>query len=527
MLPEPVRRSGGVLAGVTAAAGPVSDRRAVARGSRLLQTGVAGLCVSLILPQFLPGVSSSYLSAVAIACVAALLVANTEDPAERSTSLNLFVWALLCRVLAVTACYALGVREGGPFLGPDSTTYFTRGGELAASAFHLGMHPMLAYGSYDVSHYYLFAATVRYLHADLFGLQVMNGCLIALAAPLVYGIARTILPSSALVLGLAVALHPSLVAISSIDLLKDPSIILATVLLVWVIVRLTLERKVHALAAYFAVGVVAAVYLRTGRFYSFAYLELAFVVTVAIMALLRTTVFQRTAGAVLVVGIFLIGEVVPARAAWPPSPVMVASAVSYVLDTPAMSRYAAGFFDRLRLPSKGGGIAGDHDPVMVPVHVGPKSGRFAIVGSVVSVLANLFRRLYGPFVWILPDDWHFRVLQAGDFLLFPGMLVWYGLLPVIAVGLGATAWRILKRSEKRFGVVFLWLFAAVYFAQYLMINLSYRQRDVMLPVLLIFAAVGAPYLARFAWWRTWYTGYWIALILIASVHILARTFMSA
>ena len=524
-MPESIRRPASVLSGVAAdgAAAP----RVVAHQSRLLQTGLAGLSVALLLPQFLPGVTSSYLLVIAVAAGAALLIAGTEDAAHRGTSLNLFVWALVCRCLAVTACYALGVREGGPFLGPDSTTYFTQGRELAASAFHLDMHPVIVFGSYDVSHYYLFAGAIRYLHTDLFALQVMNCAMIALAAPLMYGIARITLPSAALVLGLAVALHPSLIALSAVDLLKDPSIIFGTVLLVWVIVRLTVERRPHAMVLYALAGLVAALYLRSGRFYSFAYLEFAFMATVVFLRLLRVPMFQRATAAVLVAGVFLTGEVVLARASWPPSPIMVASTVSYVLDTPAMSQYAAGLFDRVRISSKPTTIAGDHDPVMVPVHFGPQSGRFAIVGSIVSSFANLFRRLYGPFVWILPNDWRFKVLQAGDFLLFPGMLVWYGLLPVIVVGLGATGWRIVTRTETRFGVVFLWFFSAIYFAQYLLINLSYRQRDVMLPVLLFFACVGAPYLARMARWRAWYASYWIALALIASVHILARALMSA
>ena len=526
MGPESIRRPATVLPGV-AADGAVRAR-VVVHHSRLLQMGLAGLAVALLLPQFLPGVTSSYLLVVAVAAGAALLIAATEDAAHRATSLNLFIWALLARCLAVTACYALGVREGGPFLGPDSTTYFTKGGELAASAFHLDMHPVIVFGSYDVSHYYLFAAAIRYLHTDLFGLQVMNCAMIALAAPLMFGIARIMLPSAALVLGLAVALHPSLIALAAVDLLKDPSIIFGTVLLVWVIVRLTVERRPYAMGLYALAGLVAALYLRSGRFYSFAYLEFAFIATVVFLRLLRVPMFQRATAAVLVAAVFLTGEVVLARASWPPSAIMVASNVSYVLDTPAMSHYAAGLFDRVRIASKSTKMmAGDHDPIMVPVHLGPQSGRFAIAGTIVSSFANLFRRLYGPFVWILPNDWHFRVLQAGDYLLFPGMLVWYGLLPVIVVGLGATGWRIVTRTETRFGVVFLWFFSAVYFAQYLLINLSYRQRDVMLPVLLFFACVGAPYLARMARWRTWYASYWIALALIASVHILARALMSA
>lgn len=173
------------------------------------------------------------------------------------------------------------------------------------------------------------------------------------------------------------------------------------------------------------------------------------------------------------------------------------------------------------------GPAGDKGPIMVPVHIGPESGPFALVGTALSFGANVFRRLYGPFVWILPEDWHFKALQAGDYLLYPGMLVWYGLLPLIVVGLGATAGRIAARTETRFGVVFLWCFTAIYFAQYLVINLSYRQRDVMLPVLLFFAYLGLPDATHLARWRSRYVGYWLVLALLAGGHLLVRAFLRA
>jgi hypothetical protein len=511
------------------AAGRDRGVRAVSGRSRLLQSGIGGLCLVLLLPQFLPGVNSSYLASAAIVCACGLLLAITEGEEQTSTSLTLFVWALLCRALAVTVCYALGVREGGPFLGPDSSTYFAKGAELAASNFHLDVHPVVEFGSWDVAQYYLFGGAIRYLHTDLFGLQMMNCGLIALAAPLVYGIARVMLPSAALAVGLAVALHPSLIALPAVDLLKDPSIIFGTALLIWVIVRLTREENPYALLPYFAAGLVAAVYLRMGRFYSFAYIELAFLAAVAFMMLRRTSIFKRGLAAVLVVTLFVVAEVLPARARWPLSPLMVASAVTYTLGTPEMSKYAAGLFDRLRISSGRlrPGIDREKGPIMVPVHIGPETGPFAVVGTIVSSLANLFRRLYGPFVWILPPDWHFKSLQAGDYLLYPGMLVWYGLLPFVVFGLTVTGWQIVKRKETRFGVVFLWCFTAVYFAQYLTINLSYRQRDVMLPVLLFFAFISLPHLMRLTRWKTWYASYWLALGLLAGTHLLVRAFLRA
>ena len=108
--------------------------------------GLAGLAVALLLPQFLPGVTSSYLLVVAVAAGAALLIAGTEDAAHRGTSLNLFVWALLCPVPGRDGLLRARGTGGRPVPGPDSTTYFTKGGELAASAFHLDMHPVLVFG---------------------------------------------------------------------------------------------------------------------------------------------------------------------------------------------------------------------------------------------------------------------------------------------------------------------------------------------------------------------------------------------
>jgi hypothetical protein len=529
LAPDGVAPAAGIPLGDPSAKSAGRAPDAAGRSARRLRTGAIGLAASLLLPQLLPGVNASYLIVAILACACASAIAWTEDPDHRLTSLNVFVWAMLVRVIAVTLCTSLGLREGGPFLGPDSTTYYRQSAWLASVAFHLDALPVVYFGSYDVSHYYLFATATRYLHTDLFGLQVMNCAMTALTASLVYGLARLVLPSWALALGLAVAFHPSLIAMSVVDLLKDPSIILGTVLIVWVIVRLTVEQTVSALPLYLIVGVAAALYVRTGRFYSFAYLEMAFVAAVLFMWLVRRKVFARPLAAVVVVIMFISAEVLPTYLAWPPSPIMVASNVSYVLDTPQMSQYAMGLFDRLkptRLPN-GLGLGGEGGPRMTSVHVGPTTGPLAIVGSLASFLANLVRRLYGPFVWILPSDWRFRALQAGDYLLYPGMLVWYGLLPLIGIGLCGTGWALLRRKETRFALVFLWFFATVYFAQYLAINLSYRQRDVMLPVLLVFACVGVPLLRQWPRWRAWYAGYAVVLVLVAVSHLMLRAFLHA
>lgn len=489
------------------------------RRPAVLVTGGAALACSLLALQLLPGVNASYLLIVAALCIFAGLVARSEGPEYWRASLNLFVWAMLVRIIAAAACHVLGVREGGPFLGPDSTTYYRMSGDLAANALRLEAHPVTHFGSYDVAHYYLFAAAIRYFHADLFGLQVMNCALAAFAAPLMFGVGRVVLPSAAAVIGVAVALHPSLIMLSAVDLLKDSSIVFGTTLVVWALVRLTRETSPSAMVLYFLAGLLGALYLRTGRFYTFAYLEGAFIATVALMALVRTSVFQRRLALALAVALFAVTEVVPARMSWPPAPVMVGTMVSYALGAPGLSHYALGFFDYVELSDSQRRTSAEQPP---PSRVADSR---SLVSYGITFAANLFRRLYGPFVWILPPDWRFRSLQAGDYLLYPGMLLWYGLIPFFLVGIATTAGRIITRAERRFGVIFLSLFTAVYFGQYLTINLSYRQRDVMLPILLVFACIGAGWVIRHRNWRRYYVGYWVALLVLAQLHLLGRALL--
>ena len=102
------------------------------------------------------------------------------------------------------------------------------------------------------------------------------------------------------------------------------------------------------------------------------------------------------------------------------------------------------------------------------------------------------------------------------------MIVWYAQLPLILVGIGVAGWGVITRREVRFAIVFLLLFTAVYFGQYLLINVSYRQRDVMQPLLLLFAYVGLSSAGSLRHWQRWYTGYWLLLAATAGTHLVAR-----
>jgi hypothetical protein len=204
--------------------------------------------------------------------------------------------------------------------------------------------------------------------------------------------------------------------------------------------------------------------------------------------------------------IFVIGESLPMRAEWPPSPVMVTAMVKYTLGTPDLFFYSPGLLSKVRL--RNGEAVED------------RGG-----GGLVAFAANLFRRMYGPFVWILPSKWNFRALQSAEFFLYPGTLLWYALIPFILVGIGVAGWRIATRREVEFAIVFLWLFTAMYFFQYLLINLSYRQRDVMQPLLLVFAFIGLTAARSLQHWPRWYAGYWILLAVIAGTHLGVRAFL--
>jgi hypothetical protein len=479
------------------------QRMSPPRPGSLLSVGLAGLALTLLLVPTLNIANYSYLLITGLSLVVGLLIVRLDEPSDRPYSAALFVCALALRVMAVTLFHYLAAREGGPFLGPDSMKYWSGSSELASRGLHLDELPQIYFGSFDVGHYYLFALAIRLAGADLFGLQVVNSAMSALAVPFLFGAARIALPRAALLVAAAIALGPSLLPLSSVDLLKDASVLCATVALIWSVLRLTRETRLWRMAVVAGIGLIAAIYLHTARFYSFAYLELAFVgAFVFVFLVARVRVFERTAALVLACAMFVAGEVVPARANWPPSGVMVATTVSYTLGTPSLRYYASGLFDRVR-----------HREAASVESTGTGFGGFTV---------NLFRRMYGPFVWILPPEWSFRALQSAEFFMYPGMLVWYALIPLVFGGIATTGWGIMRRRELRFPVVFLWIFTAVYFAQYCLINLSYRQREVMLPLLLLFAYVGFTAIAPVRNWKRWYAAYWALLVATAVAHLTVR-----
>lgn len=472
--------------------------------------GLGGLLVCTGAALATVHANASFVLVLAAALALAGAIAGAEERGHRAFSFNLFLWAFVARLLFVTLCYVAASREGGPFLGPDATEYFNGSVELAARALHLPEYAVIFFGSYDVGQYYLFAAVIRYAHADLFALQVMNGAFTALAAPLAYAVARTVVPRWAGAVGVAVAFSPSLMGLSAIDLLKDPSLVFAILAFVWLLLRLrTAEHRIAAVA-FAAAGACVALYLRTSRFYVFAYLEAAVVMTMFVLWRARVRAFARPLALALAVCIFAVAEIAPTRELWPTSPVMFFAMTSHTLNTAGMRWSAIGFLQR-RVP----GVARL-----------PQAPEQAAHHGLVMLAVDMGRRVFGPFPWIVPETWTFAALQQGQYYLFPGMLIWYALLPFTALGFAISAAAILRGTEQRFAVILLSSFAALYFAQYLLINLSFRQREAGMPILLMFAAQG---IERYApEWRhppRWYRRYWLVIVAVAVLHLTVRAIL--
>lgn len=488
---------------------PPTTRSAAERWSAgTLPAAIATSGVGLVVAVFLPVDKGPFLRVGGIGVIAALALCVFEPRESRRVFLSVFFWAFAARLILLDALLSLSAHVGGPFLGPDGTSYWFGAQELAASAFHLPAHPTTVFGSLDVAHYYLFAAAIRFLGADLYGLQLINCFATALVAPLVFAIARRVIPEWAGLISLAIAFYPSMIVLSAADLLKDPTIILATVAFARAVVNL--DGPLARTVAMIALATVALLYLRTARGYIVFHIEFAATATFVYCVVPNRWASVGARRTLLVLAIFAAGEALPMAAGWPSSPSIFVGQVRHTLGTPRMREADLGLLRPWR--ARGGSP------------LSPEENASARGGSPLSP-ANLFRKMFGPFVWILPDHWNVERILRADYLLYPGMLVWYALLPLCFAGLilAAIGWAVAPRLP--IALLPFWIVLITYGGQYLAINLSYRQREAMFPFLVMFAAIGIARLRDAQWARAAYAAYWAVLVAVAVVHLAVRTHM--
>jgi len=510
------------LSPASAAAAPPSRWAALA-----VTWSVVVLLVLLPLPILL-GEGAGHLAVVAAFAAVTALLARVEVGAARRTFVQLAVIGLAVRGVVLLAVASLEAAGDVVVLGPDGLRFLRGAQAILAAGFALPRPSYEEFASYDTAHMYLFAGIIGYLGPSLLNLHAVNCALTALLGPLTFGWARLVAPRAALPAGLLLTLYPSITYLAAVDLWKDPSVITVTILSLWAMAHI-----VHGNLGRWPMVALAAVaagslwYVHTSRFYVLWYLEVGLAV-MTLVGLARGWTVRRTA-VVAMVGVVMAAEAGPMLAGWPASPVLFVASVAQATEEPSLRAFTAGLLDRVprndaarpdraTLETIDLGLQGEKNVLQVDIETASAApGRFGPAGSAI----QMARRVWGPFVWIPPPSFTPRAILGGDYLFYPGMVFWYVLLPGMFVGLAVTGWELVRgRTPFILGVA--WVFSVLYGAQFLVVNLSYRQREALFPVLVIFAWLGFEHVRHRPWARKAYAAYWIALVSVAATHTALR-----
>jgi hypothetical protein len=495
---------------------------------------VALLCVAPVILGWTP-LPSLLLPAASAAAAAAF--SRIEDVEGRRWFFRIWAAAMIARWTGLLLMIVAQLRAGAIVLGPDGTQYLQRGVGLAEAGLTLPSAPLASFGTYDVGAYYLFALVISWFGDGLWTLQTANATLGALTAPLAYSLVRQVLPSRAVAVGLLVALDPISVVLAVNDLLKDPAVMLATVVAVWALAHLMHgARSTTPRAAMVGIAALALLFLHVSRSYVQFFLLVGFsaawIWTALVMRRARPT--PRQAGAVLAA--FAIAEIALLPLGWPVSGYQTWRGARGVIEAVPVASAPApagqGPSPAIRVHETAVPSSAPRDVDRTKSFRPPQLNALQVETSEYRAyepapgsggrVVSLIRKTLGPYVWILPPDWSARTLLGGDYVLYPGMLLLYALLPFVMTGLAVTLWRLVAgRSTVYLGG--LALFSAAYLLLYTVVNLSYRQRTAIFPVLALFAAVGWETLRLIPRWRLGYAAYWLALAALAAAHLVARS----
>lgn len=543
------------------------SRAAAARGSspgegttrRAWLWGPA-LVVLWVLPVVLSWADSWSLVLPLVGAAVAYGLSRLEDLEGRRRFLELWALGIGLKWAALIGMVAAQRHVGAVLLGPDGALYLGRGIELAAAGLVLPESPIALYGTHDVGPYYLFAAVITLFGNSLLTLQTFNATLSAFIAPLMYSWVRVIVPRHALAVGLVLAVYPTATFMAVADLLKDPAVSVATVLAVWGAVHLLhgTSTGVVRLATFTVALATALGFLHVSRFYTLFFLLTGVVVAVVVAKRRRMDWPVSARGLAVVSAAFLLAELAFVPLGWPTSAEQMWQTTRSVLGTRVDGQNAnrADGVDTVshavraredRLPTldsslrfaqqtaRPASVFTDATPEQEAARRGRASGSARALRVETEEYRSLpppagfqgratalVRKTLGPYVWILPPDYSVRTLLAGDYILYPGMLFWYVLWPCMFVGLGHAGWQFVRgRAPLMIGSLV--VFTSAYLALYLVINLSYRQRDAIFPFLLVFAVMGIDVVARRRVLRWAYVLYWLALVALAAAHLLVRS----
>ncbi len=489
------------------------------------------LLLTLPIPALL-GKGTSYFGIVAAIALVMAAIVLSEEPKHRRILAQLSAIAFAWRWVLLLGFGALEESAATVVLGPDGYGYFQAAAEIVDQGFVLPRPSYEYFATFDTAHMYVFAMVVRLFGASLFVLHVFNTAISTLIAPLTYAWVMRVAPACALPSALLVTAFTSITYFAAVDLLKDPSVITALTLAIWALGRLCSgQLSMARLAALGLTATASLAYIHTSRSYPLFYLEAGVLVTGVALALRRRLPPPRATVAVLTV--LLAAEGLPMAAGWPPTPVFFMASVNQFQSVDAVRYFSAGLLERLKSPSGAErprptyrlrefeGMPGTSARTTLQVEVEENQARTTSFGSV-GWIVQIVRRMLGPFVWIAPPAFEARAVLAGDYLLYPGMLFWYALLPWMALGTAIVAWGVV-RGHTPFMVGVVGVYCTLYLAQYLVVNLSYRQRDALFPLLAVLACIGIERAGLARWARWSYLVYWIALVSVAVAHLVVRS----
>ncbi|MCC6164921.1 MAG: hypothetical protein IT182_16350 [Acidobacteria bacterium] len=535
--------------------------------------GLALTFVAMVaLPIGLQWVTPATVVIPIVTAVLALVLSRLMPGASSHAFLRIWIGSAIVRWLALVAAVVAQRSLGTVVLGGDGQQYLSRALYLAASGFSLDVSPIVEFGTYDVGPYYYFATVIGGLGQNLIALQMTNAAVSSLVPPLTYAMAHRLVPRHAMWIGIVLALYPTAMVFAVLDLLKDPSVVLATVTAFCAIVYLIEDDAILApgrRATLLFLILASLSYLHLSRYYSMLFLGLAMLVSVGFLVAWRRARPRRALMQVAVVWVLAEGIFLPFG--WPPSPAMLSSSAQSVLDaadiahratdvqgadepltspTPrrrpgivARERALPQLSESLRIAGGGRSDAGD-GAVVSPstgLHTRDGSRNVGMKGAAPTAVKvetvayqalpeqsgvkgrviDVSRKLLGPFVWVLPPDLSLRTVMVGDYLLYPGMILWYIAWPFMIVGVVWTSILTVRgRAPLMLGC--LAVFAGLYLALYVGVNLSFRQRDALLPFLLILAAGGYDVIRDWRAWPWGYGVYWLGLVGLAAAHLVAR-----
>jgi hypothetical protein len=449
-----------------------------------LAAGFAALAVAIVAGN--PWIATI----VVVAFVAMGALGRTLSREDGAVAWGLVGWALAFRLLVVLILSLVSAEYAtGGLLSPDGTGYLAGSRVLVQSGFEVGP-PFTFFGTYDIGQYFVFAAAMKALGSEFLVLAVFNATVGALAAPLAFAWARLAVPRHAVLVGGIAALSPSLALLSTTNLLKDPMVILAT-LVVALSVAKTLRAGTEVRGVWFwlGLGAIALTFLHMTRFYVAAYLELGLIVVVVIRLLWTRGRPPQPAHLLGLIGAILVAEILAGSLGWPSSPAMVSSQIQHVSNTEAMQ-------PALEQDDSGNRVPG------------------------LATAVDVARRMFGPYVWVPPKTLDLKYLVLADFDLYADTFLWYVILPFLVVGVARALASLSGFRDEPTRLGYLAIFVCVYLAQYLAINLSYRQREDVFLLALAFVPTGARWMLSRRPGQALYASYWVVILFIAAGQII-------